>query len=291
MAGRKKARTLDFPVPAPALLNSGAAGAFLRPGPSATLTGKCLCTAHDADGFYRILGILPCATSEEVATAHRARRLRLHLGSCKDDAKETLGNLSTLLDQARPAQPLFAHARTQSTYTGKHATVHQAHARTTAQHTHARRTAYPTHTHTHTQRVLKRGCTGDTSAASVKHRQVHNTARTLALSEPPALRRLCSLSRVHRTRTQCIYTGRHATLRKACTVRHAHRTRTQCIRTGRHATPQKARTVRAVSVRHRTAHNTACTRGHAHRMRAPKHLQGQARDTTTSMHSQCVRLR
>jgi hypothetical protein len=146
-------------------------------------------------------------------------------------------------------------------------------------------------THTHTQRVLKRGCTGDTSAASVKHRQVHNTARTLALSEPPALRRLCSLSRVHRTRTQCIYTGRHATLRKACTVRHAHRTRTQCIRTGRHATPQKARTVRAVSVRHRTAHNTACTRGHAHRMRAPKHLQGQARDTTTSMHSQCVRLR
>jgi hypothetical protein len=150
MAGRKKARTLDFPVPAPALLNSGAAGAFLRPGPSATLTGKCLCTAHDADGFYRILGILPCATSEEVATAHRARRLRLHLGSCKDDAKETLGNLSTLLDQARPAQPLFAHARTQSTYTGKHATVHQAHARTTAQHTHARRTAYPTHTHTHT---------------------------------------------------------------------------------------------------------------------------------------------
>lgn len=101
MAGNKRSRTLDFLVPEPCLLGSGAAGAFARPGPAFTLAGHCRCAAHDPDGFYRVMGVQPSATTEELAAAHRARRSRLHLGFCADDAKDKLGKLGTLLDQAR----------------------------------------------------------------------------------------------------------------------------------------------------------------------------------------------
>ena len=103
MAGPAKGpATVEFPLPPPPQLRTGAAGAYEQPPLSRTLTGQCRCTSQDPQAYYRVLGLLPSATAAEVLAAYQPPKAQLHLAVCHDDGKEALQKLAAALDKARP---------------------------------------------------------------------------------------------------------------------------------------------------------------------------------------------
>ena len=80
----------------------GAAALVDKPPPSHTLLGRCRCTCADPYGFYKVLGLLPSATSHAVQEAYAQRLKDVQEDDVQRDffCRSEMRRLKAALDEA-----------------------------------------------------------------------------------------------------------------------------------------------------------------------------------------------